>query len=58
MTLGSGPIRFQRPIDVGADLRVCPPNGQPHRVAPTNFGETEPLPNFALVIRMKWGAHD
>jgi len=46
-----------RRIDVGAGLRrrtdqpqiawlirACPPNGQPHRVAPTNIGETEPLP--------------
>ena len=29
---------------VGAGLRACPPNGQPHRVAPINYCETEPLP--------------
>ena len=39
-----GSVGFQRRIEVAVGLRACPPNRQPDKVAPTNFGETEPLP--------------
>ncbi len=34
-------------LDTAYAIALSSPNGQPHRVAPTNFGETEPLPNSA-----------
>jgi hypothetical protein len=44
--LGCGSVRFQRRVSVGQTYVPALRMGKAHRVAPANFGETEPLPPF------------
>ena len=41
---GMGFSLISRRIEVAVGLRACPPNRQPDKVDPTNFGNTGPLP--------------